>query len=461
MPTNLLHRIRSRAVSFRFVQHGVVLLACAASLLSSKLLLPAAALIVAVWLLRWFVARSGSRRLAVMATPADLGIVLLMIMAGVSLLISPLPDLTQPQVLRLIIGIATYYAIAEAVALFLPSNTVVTSSTQVGLILISLALIGTALAGLAPISVDWYANKGLIPTQVYSRFVVLLSDSVHPNVMGGNLALFIPFSLGLVLFLPKARTAARLIGIFTTAIMTLILVLTQSRSAYVALAAACLCLALLRLATRFPRAARLAGIALLVCIGFALAGLVLQIPPFDTVAATSTQGVDATINGRIEIWSRGIYMVQDFPFTGIGMGLHAKLVEVMYPYFINPVPLVHAHNLFLQIAVDLGLPGLIAWLATLIITIACSISLYRVGLRTNNPGQAGLAASLIASQLALIVGGLTDAVTWGGIRTAPLVWVIWGVAVGCWMSSWMHMQAQSEPLPTQLDPSNRATEAAA
>ena len=455
MLTNLLNRIRKQG--FSVVQQVMVLLACAASLLSSQVLLPAAALIVVAWLMRWLVSR-GKFRGAIAATPADLSIVLLMGMAAVSLLITPLPELTRPPVLRLFIGIATYYAVAEATAHFLPSSSASGSSSRAVLLLISLTLIGTALAVIAPFSVDWYANKGFIPAQVYSRFIVLLSDSVHPNVMGGTRALFLPFSLALILFFwPRMSALTRVAALVATGGMLLILVLTQSRSAYAALAASALCLGLLRLAMNHPRAARSIGIAALIGLGFVLAGLVLQLPPFDAPVAT-TEGIDATVAGRIEIWSRGIYMVQDFPFTGIGMGLHPKLIEVMYPYFINPVPLLHAHNLFLQVAVDLGLPGLITWLATLIITLTCAVSLYRRGLRSATVWQAGLGAGLIASQLALVVGGLTDAVTWGSIRTAPLVWIIWGVAVGSWMQAYAPQQANAPQIPNQPEP--QASEAA-
>jgi putative inorganic carbon (HCO3(-)) transporter len=36
---------------------------------------------------------------------------------------------------------------------------------------------------------------------------------------------------------------------------------------------------------------------------------------------------------------------------------------------------------------------------------------------------------LLCSQLALGVHGLFDAVTWGMVRPAPLIWAIWGLAL--------------------------------
>ena len=83
-------------------------------------------------------------------------------------------------------------------------------------------------------------------------------------------------------------------------------------------------------------------------------------------------------DGRREIWSRAIYMIQDFPFTGIGMGSFGEVADALYPFFsYSPGAILHAHNLFLQIAVDLGIPGLIAWLAILLVVIVLSWKLYR------------------------------------------------------------------------------------
>jgi len=139
------------------------------------------------------------------------------------------------------------------------------------------------------------------------------------------------------------------------------------------------------------------------------------------------------LEGRLEIWSRAIYMIQDFPFTGIGMGSFGEVADTLYPFFsYSAGTLEHAHNLFLQIAVALGIPGLIGWLIVLGSVGAISWSLYRFGRENNERLAAGLGAGFLCSQLALIVHGMTDAVTWGMVRPAPFVWVIWGLAVAAW-----------------------------
>ena len=86
---------------------------------------------------------------------------------------------------------------------------------------------------------------------------------------------------------------------------------------------------------------------------------------------------------------------------------------------IAPGAIPHAHNLFLQIAVDLGIPGLIAWLAIFLVVIVLSWKLYRYGRIHQNVQSAALGIGLLCSQIALVMHGMTDAVTWGMVRPAP------------------------------------------
>ena len=73
------------------------------------------------------------------------------------------------------------------------------------------------------------------------------------------------------------------------------------------------------------------------------------------------------LQGRVELWSRALYAIQDFPLTGCGLGTFRQVVHLLYPpFFVEPgADLAHAHNFFLQVALDLGVPGLIAYLALL------------------------------------------------------------------------------------------------
>jgi putative inorganic carbon (HCO3(-)) transporter len=136
------------------------------------------------------------------------------------------------------------------------------------------------------------------------------------------------------------------------------------------------------------------------------------------------------LEGRVDIWSRAVFMIQDFPITGIGLGMFMDIADNLYTFFLFPAgKIIHAHNLFLQIAVEIGLPGLVAWFAIFLSTSMLNWRIFRHGKTQGNSLEAGLGVGLLASSLALAVHGLTDAVTWGFIRTAPMVWALWGVTL--------------------------------
>jgi len=83
--------------------------------------------------------------------------------------------------------------------------------------------------------------------------------------------------------------------------------------------------------------------------------------------------------GRVELWSRALYAIADFPFTGTGMNMFRRVVWLLYPLFVIPPgqDIGHAHNAFLQVALDLGLPGLICYLALLGATLVVGWQSYR------------------------------------------------------------------------------------
>ncbi len=84
-----------------------------------------------------------------------------------------------------------------------------------------------------------------------------------------------------------------------------------------------------------------------------------------TGAASLESGAELGLEGRLEIWSRAIYGLEDFPFTGMSMNGFRRVVHILYPLFlVSPdTDIAHAHNQLLQAGLDLGLPGLVAYLA--------------------------------------------------------------------------------------------------
>ena len=400
----------------------------AASVVFPRLLPVAVGIAAAFWVIRW----AGTGRLS-LRTPADWSITLLLLMVPVTLWATALPEDTVPQVYRLLTGVALYYAVVNWSAI----------PARLRLLVYGLLSTGLALAAFAPFSVLWPSSGKLpfVPDALYERFSLLVSDAVHPNVMAGYLVYLLPLAAGILLF--GWRRLSRLQRILFAAVlivMSAILFLTKSRGAWMALGAFFLLLVILRWRWGWlVFAAVLAGgIVVFSSLGIR--------PVLDALSSSDTiSGID----GRIEIWSRAVYMIQDFPFTGIGIGSFTRVADTLYPFFLAaPGSIMHAHNLFLQLAVDLGLPGFIAWLAAYFLVIAAAWQVYRRGRQIQDGWIAGVGAGLLGSQLALAVHGITDAVTWGMVRPAPLIWALWGLAIAAWYAYVLPSTPKTNPPPS-------------
>ncbi len=404
-------RIRKAAVFLASIEIWPVSLAVGLSILSARLLPAAVIVAAAFWVVRWVACGSLSVR-----TLADWPIVVLVLLIPVTLWATPLPSVTVPQVYRLATGILLFYALVNW------TNT----SSRLRLVFSSTALIGIGLALSAPVTVQWATDKlSFIPDSVYQRFTLLVSDTTNPNVLAGYLAILLPCALALLLFCwTRLNWLFRLFVVGSVLCMGAVMALTQSRGALLALTAALIVMVMLCWKWGW----------LLVFPSVFVAGILIRLLGIarlvEILASSSTLG---SAEGRVEVWSRAIYMIRDFPFTGIGIGMFGSLADAVYPFFhFAPQTVPHAHNLFLQIAVDLGIPGLIAWLAVLFIVFFVTWQLYREGRAQQDPWISGMGAGLFCSQLAMTLHGMTDAVTWGMVRPAPIIWALWGLSISAW-----------------------------
>jgi putative inorganic carbon (HCO3(-)) transporter len=404
--------IQTYATKLASIEIWIVGLFVGASLITQRLLTVTFVVIVMFWVARWIAFGRLSLR-----TPVDIPIVLLLTMLPTTLCVTTLPLYTHPQIYRLLSGIGLFYAIANWRIGKIKMQKLVALFAGIGLIL--------ALVGL--FSVEWSTDKiPFIPKSIYDFIPTLLSDTIHKNVLAGYLVILLPFGLTSLLFIwYRLSGIERVAYSISSIIMVVVLILSQSRGAWIAFAATLGFLALLR--WRF-------GWAILVAVIITGFVAIFSLGSSFALDAVTTNDTTDGIEIRTEIWSRAVYMIQDFPFTGIGMGSFGEIADRLYPFLLSsPIGSIpHAHNLFLQIAVDLGIPGFIAWLAILLLVIIIAWKVYRQGQIMSDNWKSGLGAGLLTSQVALIMHGLIDAVTWGMVRPAPIVWAIWGLAIAGW-----------------------------
>ena len=157
-------------------------------------------------------------------------------------------------------------------------------------------------------------------------------------------------------------------------------------------------------------------------------------------------GAIGGLDERLEIWSRALYAIQDFSFTGVGIGAYNQVIPLLYPYFLiaPSVDIPHAHNLVLQVAIDLGIPGLIAWLAILIVVVVQAIGVLRRG-----PSLLwALAAGVLGGLTAMLVHGVLDATLWG-TKLAFVPWLLYALVMLAEAHERMRLPCGSSPPPRE------------
>jgi len=114
---------------------------------------------------------------------------------------------------------------------------------------------------------------------------------------------------------------------------------------------------------------------------------------------------------RLNLWRSALNMISDHPLTGVGLDnfLYAYRGRYIAPAAWQDPHLSHAHNLLLDFAARLGLPGLAVafWLL---------VTFFRTAVRTvrtmTDPGLRALAVGLVASMADFLAHGMVDASYW-------------------------------------------------
>jgi O-antigen ligase len=105
----------------------------------------------------------------------------------------------------------------------------------------------------------------------------------------------------------------------------------------------------------------------------------------------------------------------------MGMNTFRKLMPALYPGYpyLPGEEVPHAHNHVLQAALDLGIPGLVAYLGLWVVAAVLLVAVYRRGAdRSHRAAAGGLGAGLIAH----FVFSMTDVIPLGA-KVGVLFWL--------------------------------------
>ncbi len=374
-----------------------------------------------LWLVRAVVAREPWP-----ATPFGAALLLFCLSMPLAVWASAVPELTLPKLTGLILGLAVFRVLAFAIHDRRSLEAGLVVFVLVGAGIWMLGLLGTHLTFLQPIAQRLPPALASLPGAP--------DEGINPNQLAGALVLYLPVVFALALGCARERrpilavilVAAGLAGAATLAV-------TRSRAGWVGFGASLATLGVLLAwiaGGRRVRAVAL-GFVALALIGGLLTGILL----LPSRLAGSAEGVMAgsqagevmqqlSLESRVEIWSRALYALQDFPFTGVGLGTFRRVVNLLYPLFLVPPDsdIGHAHHVLLQVGVDLGLGGLIAYLALMIVAVVTG---WQIARRTDGFLRL-VALGLVTSLIGYHVYGMADTLALGS-KPSVVLWMILGL----------------------------------
>lgn len=359
-------------------------------------------------------------------TPLNASLFVLLAMTGVSLWATYDVHHSLGKVAGVVYGTMVFWAVARWTD----------SERRVAIITGGFVLAGAGLAVLGLLGTNWFVKFPPLAAIVERlprviRGVPGAEDGFNPNAVAGCLVLFIPLQIALLSGAARGWLTSTFPGTrgrwwiwCQASVLALTMgtvLLTQSRGAVMGLATALLAfLAWHSRMTRFVAAGIVAGVAVLT--------LVLGVARVaDLAISRSGPQMAHNVSGRVELWSRAIYAISDVPFTGMGMNVFRKVMPELYPTVLAMpgLDVAHAHNHLLQAALDLGIPGLIAYSA---LWLTAGVLLVRVYRRSVEPVARALAGGLGAGLIAHFTFSMTDAIPLGA-KVGVLFWVALALAV--------------------------------
>jgi len=211
-----------------------------------------------------------------------------------------------------------------------------------------------------------YAHFGYpLKTEPVRRLVTLIGKVIPPAVIWAptphSVATFLEGGLFLTvaLLLTEKRRIWRIGGGIAVALTVLAVLMSESRGAWLAVLAT----SILWLALHWRPARAMAIAGVLLSLGLAIYTVVQgdvtvlnDIPVANRVLAPLFIRPD-----RLLVYRNSLYLIQDFPLTGIGLGGQFAMIFSRYALLIGPPFLTYSHSLYLEVWLQQGLLGTIVW----------------------------------------------------------------------------------------------------
>jgi putative inorganic carbon (HCO3(-)) transporter len=362
---------------------------------------------LAVGAILWTVKMVYARRLEFRRTPFDILVALLVVLSAVSILFSP--D-------RGVSFYNYYHLMGRYIVLYYLVINNVNSIEQVKRLVIAVLCSSAAVAAYGFYQyfhgVDISAFEWVDGEQFPDLKIRVFSTLKNPNLLAGFLVTIMSVATGIGLTTSRLKNKLLLFGL--TLALGICLVFTYSRGAWLSVLAVILVYGMVH---NRKILWLLAVLPILLLIGHdvVMERIVSILNPTDTSSTL-----------RMALWESTLAMIGDKPIFGIGWGAY-WMVYPAYDFFVQDAgtKIFHAHNMYLHIAAEIGIPGLLVFLTIMFGHLKTA---REIAGRASNRWLAGLMLGIMAAFTGIAVSGFTDYILFN-IQLSMLFWLMCAITI--------------------------------
>jgi O-antigen ligase len=262
----------------------------------------------------------------------------------------------------------------------------------------------------------WQTNKLSWLGSIYSalpsiRSLSWAAQGLQPNQTGGFLAVGTAFAAAIAAS-PASPRRRRRLALALAVLGTIVVFMTGSRAALAGLVVVDFAILVVR--SRHLLWAWACGVVV-VGVGLFAWGQSSRLLSF----FLKDEGLDTKLASRLDIWSSALRGIQDHFFTGIGLGVFNQVIPSRYPYHVVGLsfPVSQAHNLFLDVTLAIGFPGLIGFV--LVLAGCFVLAVKWIG---DESRAAPIVLGILGSMVVYLVFGITDSISLS-VPTSFIVWL--------------------------------------
>lgn len=277
---------------------------------------------------------------------------------------------------------------------------------------VAAALVGLGIvtAFAAPFVTEPTTEKFLDVSWLFNRFFPHLWDVSNANAVGGTLAALVPLAISLCW--AETRTL-RALGGFALAPLVGMEILLQARGAIVALV-----VGLVAYVSLYKR--WLLAVSPLFILALLFANNLASRLPLMALNRNAFNNL-LTLDGRRAAWDFGAKVLVQEPL-GVGFDGYERYANNLASDILTAPQRQHAHNMYLQAGLDVGLVGLAAFCVLLAFALYAAFHAYR------NKVKRELAMGVFTALVIIVLHGLLEPNMWGN-KAGIVLWALMGAGV--------------------------------